>query len=317
MSGMKDRLIAGAYGLGWTAVCRVPEPWARWAFEFAADIAWRRQGPHIQVLEGNLTRVLGPDATGGEVRALSRESMRSYARYWLEAFRLPVIPTEYVVGNTDLTGHLPDALDCLAQGRGVIFALPHMGNWDHAAAYLVAQGLPFTTVVERLKPEALYDKFVAFREGLGMEVLPASGGSARAFGTLAARLREGKVICLVTDRDVTGAGIEVDYFGEKAKMMSGSAALAERTGAALFPVILWYEGDRWGIHVHDEIPVPADGDRKQKVADMTQTLARTFESGIRAHPADWHMLQRVFVADLDPERLAAADARVAERTAPT
>jgi phosphatidylinositol dimannoside acyltransferase len=317
MSGVKDRLIAGAYGLGWTVVCRLPESWARWAFEFVADIAWRRQGPHIQVLEGNLRRVLGPDATGAELRAMSRESMRSYARYWLEAFRLPVIPAEYVVGNTDLTGHLPDALDCLARGRGVVFALPHMGNWDHAAAFLVAQGLPFTTVQERLKPEALYDKFVAFREGLGMEVLPASGGAVRAFGVLATRLRAGKVVCLLADRDVTGAGIEVDFFGEKARMMGGSAALAERTGAALYPVMLWYEGDRWGIHVGEEIPVPAGGERKEKEAQMTQTLAHKFESSIRAHPADWHMLQRVFIADLDPERLAAADSReAAGRTVP-
>jgi phosphatidylinositol dimannoside acyltransferase len=311
MSGLKDRLVSAGYGLGWSVVCRVPESWARWAFEFAADIAWRRQGPHIQVLEGNLQRVLGPEATGAELRALSRESMHSYARYWLEVFRLPVTPTGRVTGDSYVTGHLQDALECLAQGRGVIFALSHMGNWDHAAAFIIAQGAPFTTVMERLKPEALYDKFVAFREGLGMEVLPASGGSVRAFAVLAERLRSGKLICLLADRDVTGSGIEVDFFGEKARMMGGSAALAERTGAALYPAILWYEGDRWGIYVDDEIPVPPEGDRKHKVAQMTQALARSFEAGIRAHPADWHMLQRVFVADLDADRLAAADARAA------
>jgi lauroyl/myristoyl acyltransferase len=315
MTGVKDRLVAAGYGLGWLVVCRLPESWGRWAFEFVADIAWRRQGPHIQVLEGNLRRVLGPDATGAELRAVSRQSMRSYARYWLEVFRLPVTPTSRVVGNSVVSGHLQDALDNLTRGRGVIFALAHMGNWDHAAAFIIAQGAPFTTVMERLKPEALYDKFVAFREGLGMEVLPASGGSVRAFGVLAERLRAGKLICLVTDRDVTGGGIEVDFFGQKARMMGGSAALAERTGAALYPAILWYEGEHWGIHVDDEIPVPAEGSRKQKVAEMTQALARSFEAGIRAHPADWHMLQRVFVADLDPERLAAADARTAAEAA--
>ncbi len=311
MPGMKDRLIAAGYGLGWSVVCRLPESWGRRAFEFVADIAWRRQGPAIQVLEGNLRRVIGPDATGAELRALSRESMRSYARYWLEVFRLPVTPTERVVGDSYVVGRLQEALDWLTRGRGVIFALSHMGNWDHAAAFIIAQGAPFTTVVERLKPEALYDKFVAFREGLGMEVLPASGGSVRAFGILAERLRSGKLVCLLADRDVTGNGIEVDFFGEKARMMGGSAALAARTGAALYPAILWYEGDRWGIYVDDEIPVPAEGDRKQKEAQMTQALARSFESAIRAHPADWHMLQRVFVADLDAGRLAAADAKAA------
>jgi phosphatidylinositol dimannoside acyltransferase len=316
MPGMKDRLAAVGYGLGWSVVRRVPESWAREAFQAAADIAWRRQGPQVQVLEGNLRRVLGPDATGAELRALSRESMRSYARYWLEIFRLPVTPIRRLVDGTVGVGDVRPALDMLKAGRGVIFALPHMGNYDQAGAWIIAQGAgSFTTVMERLKPESVYDEFFAFRERIGMEVLPATGGAVSRFATLAERLRAGKLVCLVSDRDVTGAGTEVEFFGEKARMMGGAAALAERTGAALFPAILWYEGDRWGIFVDKEIPVPADGDRKQKVAAMMQELARSFEAGIRAHPADWHMLQRVFVADLDLERLAAADARAAAAAA--
>jgi phosphatidylinositol dimannoside acyltransferase len=313
MTGIKDRLASAGYALGWSVVCRVPESWAASAFRTAADIAWRRQGPQVRVLEGNLTRVLGPDATGADLRALSRESMRSYARYWLEAFRLPVITKEELDAKTIVVGpHLQEALDGTKEGRGVIFALSHMGNWDQAGAWIVAQGVPsFTTVMERLKPESLYERFVAFRESLGFEILPASGGMVRAFGVLSERLRAGRIVCLLADRDVTGAGAEVEFFGEKARMMGGSAALAERTGAALHPVLLWYEGDRWVIHVNKEIPVPPEGDRKQKVAAMTQELARSFEAGIREHPADWHMLQRVFVADLDPERLAAAEARAA------
>jgi lauroyl/myristoyl acyltransferase len=313
VTGVKDRLISAGYGLGWSVVCRLPESWAASAFQAAADIAWRRQGPQVQVLEGNLRRVLGPDATGAELRALSRESMRSYARYWLEVFRLPVISRERLLSQTVVEpGHLEEAMDYLRAGRGVIFALPHMGNYDAAGAWIVAHGAgSFTTVAERLRPESLYDKFVAFRSGLGMEVLPASGGMVNAFGILSQRLRAGKLVCLVADRDVTGSGTEVDYFGEKARIMGGSAALAERTGAALFPAILWYEGECWGIYVDKEIQVPAEGDRKQKVAAMTQEVAHAFETGIRAHPADWHMLQRVFVADLDPERLAAAEAKAA------
>ncbi len=311
MTGIKDRLISAGYELGWSVVGRLPESWSASAFRAVADIAWRRQGPQVQILEGNLRRVLGPDATGAELRALSRESMRSYARYWLEAFRLPETTKEKLDANTVVVGqHFQEALDCLAAGRGVIFALSHMGNWDQAGAWIIAQGVPsFTTVMERLKPESLYDRFVAFREELGFEILPASGGMVSAFGILSQRLRDGKLVCLLADRDVTGTGTEVEFFGEKARMMGGSAALAERTGAALFPAILWYEGDLWGIYVDKEIPVPAEGDRKWKVAAMTQELARAFETGIRAHPSDWHMLQRVFVADLDPERLAAADAR--------
>ena len=166
----------------------------------------------------------------------------------------------------------------------------------------------FTTVAERLKPESLARRFFAFREGLGFEVLPATGGVQR-FGILAQRLREGGLVCLPADRDITGGGIEVDFFGEKARMMGGAAALAVQTGAALMPVTLWFEGTQWAAHIHEEIPVPESGTRREKVAALTQGVARVFEAGIAAHPEDWHMLQRVFTADLDLARLAAAEAR--------
>jgi KDO2-lipid IV(A) lauroyltransferase len=306
VAGLKDRLTDAGYGLGWSVVCRLPESWAQSAFRFFADLAWRRRGPRVQVLEGNLRRVIGSQAPGGQLRGLSRQAMRSYARYWLEAFRLPVMPVGRLVAGMRDTGHLRAALDYLAAGRGVVFALPHMGNYELTGAWVIAKGAgPMTTVAERVKPESVYHRFVAFRAGLGIEVLPASGGTPR-FAILAQRLRAGKPIGLVCDRDVTGGGIEVEFFGEKARMMGGPAALAVQTGAALMPVILWFEGDHWGVHIHEEIPAPAEGDSKQKAAAMMQEVARLFEAGIRAHPQDWHMLQRVFTADLDPGRLRRA-----------
>src|ERR1017187_1397102 len=306
MPGLRDRITDAGYGLGWSLVCRLPESWSRRAFDFAGEIAWRRQGPGVQVLEGNLRRVLGPGASGAELRALSRESMRSYARYWLEVFRLPVIPVQRLISEMHEVGHVDKAFEYLAAGRGVVFALPHMGNWDQAGAWIIARGAgSFTTVAERIEPESVYERFVAFREGLGMEVLPASGGD-RPFGILARRLRAGKVVCLPCDRDVTGHGIEVEFFGEGARMTPGPAALAVQTGAALMPAVLWFEDDGWGVNVGAEIPVPQAGDRKERIKAMTQQIARFFEDGIREHPQDWHMLQRVFTADLDPARLAAA-----------
>jgi KDO2-lipid IV(A) lauroyltransferase len=310
-AGAEGPATDAGYGLGWSVVCRLPESWAQRGFRFAAGLAWRRQGPGVQVLEGNLRRVIGSQAPGGELRALSRQAMRSYARYWLEAFRLPVMPVGRLIGGVHDTGHIRAAFEYLAAGRGVVFALPHMGNYDLAGAWVIAKGAgSVTTVAERVKPESVFSRFVAFREGLGVEVLPASGGTSSAFGVLAQRLRAGKLVCLVCDRDVTGTGMEVEFFGEKARMMGGPAALAVQTGAALMPVILWFEGDHWGVHVHEEIPVPAEGDGKQKTAAMMQQVARLFEAGIRAHPQDWHMLQRVFVADLDP--LPRAAGKVAE-----
>ncbi|MGH3274472.1 MAG: phosphatidylinositol mannoside acyltransferase [Streptosporangiaceae bacterium] len=313
MARLKDMIVSAGFGLGWSVLARLPESVSSSAFQFVAEVAWRRQGPSVQVLEGNLRRVLGPQASGAQVRAVSRESLRSYARYWLEVFRLPVMPLQRLIDGMrdESDGNLAVALAHLEDGRGVIFALPHAGNWDQAAAWIIAQGAgSITTVAERLKPESLYERFVGFREGLGMVVLPASGGD-RPFGILARSLRAGKVVCLPCDRDITGHGIEVSFCGEKARMAPGPAALAERTGAALIPVMLWFTEDGWGVDVGTEIPVPADVDRKERIVIMTQQVAHFFEDAIRAHPQDWHMLQRVFTADLDPVRLAAAERRVA------
>jgi phosphatidylinositol dimannoside acyltransferase len=307
LSALKGRVTAASYAAAWWVVCRVPESWGRWAFQQAGEIAWRRQGPGVQVLEANLRRVIGPEPSGKELRALSRAGMHSYARYWFEVFRLPVISGERLVAEMHCEGE-DRLLDTLAAGRGAVLPLPHMGNWDQAGAWIIARGVPqFTTVAERLKPESLARRFFAFREGLGFEVLPATGGVQR-FGILAQRLRAGGLVCLPADRDITGGGIEVDFFGEKAHMMGGAAALAVQTGAALMPTTLWFDGPHWGAHIHEEIPVPAEGTRREKVAAMTQQVARVFEAGIAEHPEDWHMLQRVFSGDLDLARLAAAQA---------
>jgi phosphatidylinositol dimannoside acyltransferase len=312
MPGFKDRIVSAGYGLGWSLVCKLPETWAAGAFRLFADLAWRREGTRVQVLEANLVRVLGADVDGKVLRAASRGVMRNYARYWLEIFRLPILPVERLVdGMHDEYGAAQQIMDAVATGRGLVIALPHMGNWDQAGAWIITKGAgSFTTVMERLEPESLYERFVMFREGLGMEVLPASGG-VRPFGILAERLRAGKIVILPADRDVTGSGIEVEFFGEKAKMMGGAAALAVLTGAALIPATLWFEEDGWGVKVGAEIQQPSEGTRSQKIAAMMQDVARFFESGIREHPHDWLMLQRVFVADLDPERQARAAARAA------
>jgi phosphatidylinositol dimannoside acyltransferase len=304
-------VAAWAYVLGWKVVCRVPQRWAQWAFQLVADWVWWRRGRGVRQLEANLDRVVAWSAgkahvaaPGTNLRQLSRRGMRSYLRYWLEVFRLPVIPEEEILGLMRCTGEEETAFRHMAAGRGVIFALPHMGNWEHAGAWIVLRGAgKLTTVAERLRPESLYHRFVAFRESLGMEVLPHSGGPSR-FGVLARRLRDGGLVCLLCERDLTGGGVEVEFFGEPARMMGGAAALALHTGAALMPVTLWYSGRYWGARIHPEITEPGDGDRPEKVTAMTQELARVFEAAIAEHPEDWHMLQKVFVADLDPDRLA-------------
>ncbi|QIP88807.1 phosphatidylinositol mannoside acyltransferase [Streptomyces sp. Tu 2975] len=297
---MRDRLTDALYGLGWSAVKKMPEPMAARLGRTIADTAWKRRGKGVLRLEANLARVVS-DATPERLKALSQAGMRSYMRYWMESFRLPTWSRERVERNVAIQDvhHLTDGL---ASGRGVILALPHLANWDLAGVWVTRTlGVPFTTVAERLRPESLYDRFVAYRESLGMEVLPHSGGAA--FGTLARRLRAGGLVCLVADRDLSASGIEVKYFGETARMPAGPALLAQQTGALLLPVTLWY-GEEPVMHgrVHAPVDVPETGTRAEKTSSMTQALADAYATGIAEHPEDWHMLQRLWLADLEERR---------------
>jgi phosphatidylinositol dimannoside acyltransferase len=332
MATLRERLIGAAFGAGWGIVCRLPESVARAFFNAGADIAWRRQGGGVRVLEGNLLRVLGtyrgseppPNSPatpvdGAELRALSRQVLRSYARYYLETFRMQAIGDERITSGLHVNFDQADlALEYLKNGRGVIFALPHMGDFELTGRWINGYGAgSFTTVAERLKPEAVFQKFLDFRQGLGMEVLPTTGG-LHPFGVMAQRLRAGKLVCIVADRDLSDTGVEVDFFGEKSLFPAGPASLAVQTGAALMPVSCWFEGEaEWGAHIYDEIAIPADGTRKEKAAAMTQALATAFEDAIGDHPEDWHMLQKVFVNDLDPDRLARSRNRAVSNGATT
>jgi KDO2-lipid IV(A) lauroyltransferase len=303
---LAERASTAAYRAGWLAVRLIPESLARWIFNQIADYLWRRNGTSVRQLEANLRRVR-PDASGAELHQLTRAGMRSYLRYWVEAFRLPSTPTERVTSGMSVVGEEQTALSHIKAGRGVIFALPHTGNVDLAAAWIMTRGFgQISVIAERLKPEAVFQEFLAYRESLGMEVVPHTGGPS-PFGVMAQRLRAGRLVCLVADRDLSAGGVQVEFFGEPARIGAGPAALAARTGAALMPVVLWFIDGGWRGHIYPEIPVPPDGTQAEKVAMMSQQLATVWQGGIAEHPEDWHMLQKVFVADLDPTRLHRAD----------
>jgi lauroyl/myristoyl acyltransferase len=296
---VRERLTYLAYTVGWAVVRALPERVAATLFRLGADLAWRRRRSGVQRLEANLRRVLGPDVDDAELAATVRAGVRSYARYWLEVFRLPVIGNDRIVAGMRCIDEWR-LRDALASGRGVVTALPHQGNWDHAGAWAVLTGMPLTTVAERLEPAKLFDRFVAFRESLGMEVLPLTGGERPAYDVLTERLRAGGLLCLLADRDLTSSGVEVEFFGARTRFPAGPAALALRTGAVLLPVTLWYGDDGgWVAHMHPEVVPSAGSPRGGAIADMTQQVARAFEESIRAHPQDWHMLQRLWLDDLD------------------
>ena len=296
----RDRAADWGYAAGWRLVRVLPAAVARSAFRFGADIAVRRDGAGIRQLRANLARVV-PKAGPAELDDLVREALRSYARYWMEAFRLPSMDHAAIAASCQRTITGQENLDAaLAAGNGAVVALPHSGNWDVAGVWAVANYGEFATVAERLKPESLYRRFVDYRESLGFEILATTGGKRPPSVVLAERLWQNKIICLLADRDLTPAGVPVTLFGEQARMPAGPAYLAATTGAALLPVGCWFTEDGWELRVHP--PIRVNG--VDEVAAATQSIADVFAADIAAHPADWHMLQKLWLADLSDKRRA-------------
>jgi lauroyl/myristoyl acyltransferase len=285
------------YAAGWRVVRAMPEFAARNAFEAGAWYASRGGGP--EQLRKNLARVVGVAAA--EVpESLIRASLASYARYWREAFRLPSMNHQVLARRLEQAAvggeHVASALKA---GRGAILALPHSGNWDMSGVWLTNTHGRFTTVAERLKPESLYKRFLEYRESLGFEVLPLTGGSRPPFEILSERLRGNGLVCLMSDRDLTRSGVPVNLFGEPTMLPAGPARLALATGAALLPVHSHYLPDTAVTSISPPLDTSSGN-----VATITQALADRFGANIAAHPADWHMLQPQWIADLSEERRA-------------
>lgn len=289
-SAASDQAVALGYVSGWRLVRLLPEPAARRLFDRIADQVYRRDPRAVQRLRANLDRVVGRPVP----EALVHEAVRSYLRYWCESFRLPSWPTGDLVARTRVSNE--DTLRrAYAEGRGVVVALPHMGNWDWAGAWACATGMPLVTVAERLRPERLYDEFVAYRRSLGMEILGL--GDAAAFRRLQQWVGDGGLACLLADRDLGRTGVPVTLRGHQARMPRGPAVLAQRTGAALLPVTMSYDGPDLAITIHDPVPHVEGEDG---VAAMMQQVADVFGEAFAAHPADWHMMQKVFVGGSAP-----------------
>jgi KDO2-lipid IV(A) lauroyltransferase len=247
-----------------------------------------------QMLVRHLRRIHGP---GLEGRALDRAvaaTFASYGRYWLEAFRLPRQDLMALDnGRFRLDGR--DLVDkALAAGKGVVIGTPHLGNWDLGAAWFAAHGYQPTTVVEPIEPPELFEWFCSYRRALGMGIVPLGPDAGTI---LLKKLREGLMVGLVCDRDLTRNGIEVEFFGERTTFPAGPATLALRAGAPLMPAANFFEGDAHRCIIRPPLDTTRQGTVREDVARITQALAAEFEVLIRRAPDQWHLLQPNWPSD--------------------
>ena len=279
-----------AYLFAWRLIGVLPKRVAYGIGERAADYIFKKNGKGVRRLRSNYSRVL-PQISDKELSQLTKDGMRSYLRYWIDTFRLNTWSKDQIVNTTTVVNeHL--LRDPIKSKQGCLVVLPHAGNWDHAAAYFCSTGINLSTVAEKLKPEAIFLKFLAYRESIGIEVLHTE---QKVIPTLRDRLNEGKLVALVADRDLSKSGIEVDFLGGVAKMPSGPARLILDSKAAFISAYITY--NKAGIHIEfQEIgPIPKNGTDEEKVIALTQLMANNFALGIKRSPVDWHMLQRIWV----------------------
>lgn len=303
-----------AFGFAWRHAHKIPSPLYRGLFDLIADGAWLTSKGGVEQLSKNLGRVR-PDLDAKQLRRLSRAGMRSYMRYYGEAFVLTHTPRDQISARVRAVNDGP-VRAAIAAGRSPILALSHQGNWDLAGVWATVDLGSVLTVAERLEPEKVFKEFLAFRADLGMRILTA-GDSGVFRELLKAAKIPGSVIPLLADRDLTKSGLEVEFFGQTARVAAGPATLAVASGAPLFPTGIHYEkltGDRkraagcpWGIVLDFGPAVNYDFDapRADQIQQGTQGWVDYIARCIHRHPQDWHMLQKLFIEDLDPQRYAA------------
>ena len=284
-----------AYRAGAEVARRIPEaigaPLARGVAQLVGLGFMRARTRQV---ERNLRRVYGPQFGGTALRRSVAATFDSYGRYFYELFRLPGTPKAWIDAHTHATGteHLAAAI---AAGKGLVLALPHLGNWDFAGAWLAGQGYSVTVVAEPLEPPELFDWFVDTRRRLGMRVIPLSP-TAAAEALRALRVNE--AVCLLCDRDLTGDGVEVEFLGERTTLPAGPATLALRAGAPLVPVGCYFRPHgNHEIRILDPIGTARMGRIRDDVARVTQELAHRFDDLIRAEPEHWHLMQPNWPSD--------------------
>jgi lauroyl/myristoyl acyltransferase len=289
------QLIYYAYVAFSRVALAIPEGAAYRLAEAAGVIAARISSKKDQVAR-NLSRITGKAPDSPEVADLVVDTYRSYARYWLETFRLVREGPDFFLERFVATG--ADNLDgVLDRGKGAIVVVGHLGNWDAAAAWAGARGNRLVSVAEVLRPRRVFEFFLEHRARLGMTIYPAHRGVSLK---LVEEVNNGAVVAILGDRDLKGNGIEVDFFGEPATLPGGPASIALRTGVPLLVAGVYSavhdSGHGWVADISEPIELPETTGR-EGVAALTRAVGRKLEELVSRRPEEWHVLQPFWTED--------------------
>lgn len=302
MAGRTPRIVRAYRAAAFAARCTPMRavPFVCWCI--GAVLALQRDDRRI-ILERHLRRAAG-EVEPARLGKLVRAAYASYARYYLESFKLPSLGVDAVSRGFRVDGfeHITDAL---AARRGAILSLPHLGGWEWAGLWLaLVPHVPVTAVAEALEPPELSAWFIDLRRRLGMDVVtlgPDAGGAVNR------AIRDNRVACLLSDRHVGGAAVEVTFFGERTKLPAGPATLALRSGAPLLPTAVYFDGLGHHAVVRPPIPTVRQGTLREDVARVTQVLAHELEALIAAAPTQWHVLQPNWPSDHEAVAASGSD----------
>ncbi len=289
---MKDYLAYLGLRAGVGLVGALPEGVVRRMGRSVGQVWAQVDADRREMARRHMERVLPNSA---DADAAAREIMRSYGRYFAEALWARSSRVAEMLADTEIQG-LEHVLNARDAGTGMIYALPHMGNWEAAAPVAISHGVPVVAVAEVLPNRRITEWFTRMRAEFGIEIVLATG-RIEVMRNLERAISENKAVALLSDRDLKGKGVEVEFFGEKTTLPPGPATLAIRTGAPLLPVGSYFSDGGYKVVIHPPLPVPDEGTKTQRVAALTQALARELEGIISEAPDQWHLVQPNWPSD--------------------
>lgn len=271
---------------------RLPRPWAYALAIIAAKVAWWFSPLARPRLEYNLT-VVCPELKDDKValRRMSWQNFRNHAKAYADLMQLPRERVESMGARMKVAGveYLEQAR---ALGKGVLVVSCHMGSYEEAAAIWSATQAPVSLFAEELEPRALFEWYRDTRARLGISVLPLDHGGIRK---VLQALREQEIVITAIDRDITGTGYLMPFFGKLAPIPLGPAAIALRLGTPLFPVCVYrLPDDTFLVECAPMVIAKATGNVRADQVRTTAELLGRIEAFIQRHPEHWHVPHRVW-----------------------